>query len=354
MHRCLQIPEIVHEVIHHIDTADRHGPGTLFALALTCRRFEEPALDRLWEDPGPQTLRFIIKCFPADALRTQFSASRSKVFVTIKRPITLADWDRPLKYCTRVRRFHVESDTLTRFADVLYHLSIALPRPWLFPRLRFLRWSAVVSREMDLEFNLRVYTEEAVGRPQLRIGIQYMKILLSPSVERLELHLSDRFRSMISALPVVVAQANPVTHLSLVMGKLDTGEGAALSAVVRSLPANHLRALEIPFLDTAALRHVARLGGLTTLKLASFDKTFVRDVDRDVPFFPALQTFSVLDAHIPSLSKMLGSSLHKSHLRNISVGPTFNTTTEEISALSDAFTLLDAGPLRTQQPYQLY
>jgi hypothetical protein len=70
MHRCFLIPEIVQLVCDSDEFAEdgfevqAETRRTLTALALTCRLFHEPALDRLWRHLG--SLGPLVKCMPSD------------------------------------------------------------------------------------------------------------------------------------------------------------------------------------------------------------------------------------------------------------------------------------------------
>lgn len=69
MHNCLKISEILTVIIEHAysdpDSRPVIATRTLVALALTCKTFLEPALDRLWHEQ--QTLVPLVKTLPVDA-----------------------------------------------------------------------------------------------------------------------------------------------------------------------------------------------------------------------------------------------------------------------------------------------
>lgn len=62
MHRCLQIHEILHNVLDNIALAA--SLRDLFSVALVSKAFNEPALDALWA--FQDSLLLLIKTFPAD------------------------------------------------------------------------------------------------------------------------------------------------------------------------------------------------------------------------------------------------------------------------------------------------
>lgn len=67
MHYCLQVTELLYYIFgwHATRSAGAQGSRTLYSLALTCRAFQQPALDILWEDMKG-SLAPLIKCLPSD------------------------------------------------------------------------------------------------------------------------------------------------------------------------------------------------------------------------------------------------------------------------------------------------
>jgi hypothetical protein len=73
MHRCLQIPELLHNILESFSTPRieswrfphfRNLLRDLLAIALVSKAFCEPALDVLWSFQG--SLPVLIKTFPRD------------------------------------------------------------------------------------------------------------------------------------------------------------------------------------------------------------------------------------------------------------------------------------------------
>ena len=66
MHRALDMPEIVSIICGFAasEWKDCRTHHYCHSLALTCRRFREPALDVLWETLG--NMAVLLKCFPSD------------------------------------------------------------------------------------------------------------------------------------------------------------------------------------------------------------------------------------------------------------------------------------------------
>ncbi|KAI0049885.1 hypothetical protein FA95DRAFT_1677212 [Auriscalpium vulgare] len=119
MHRCLQILEIVYQVVQHLASEDGHA-SSLAHLALTRKIFLEPALDALWcnlDDLGP-----LVNCFPGDVLAVwgrpnHHSSDEESIdevnertdhlldFLVLLRPLHASDWARFDLYARRVRSF---------------------------------------------------------------------------------------------------------------------------------------------------------------------------------------------------------------------------------------------------------
>jgi hypothetical protein len=87
MDRILEIPELLAVIFEHLYYDSDTYCGTL-ALALTCKRFQEPALDVLWSFL-PHILP-LFKCLPEDAVDfpTISSASSSDLYPdTVEDPV---------------------------------------------------------------------------------------------------------------------------------------------------------------------------------------------------------------------------------------------------------------------------
>jgi hypothetical protein len=69
MHKCLEIPEISGLIFDSLlnDAPSGESRRTMLALALTCRGFEDIALDVLWHTQT--SLVPLIKCTPSDLWR---------------------------------------------------------------------------------------------------------------------------------------------------------------------------------------------------------------------------------------------------------------------------------------------
>ncbi|KIJ12276.1 hypothetical protein PAXINDRAFT_101289 [Paxillus involutus ATCC 200175] len=146
MHRCLEITEILLEIFELVFNDDCYP--NLASLARTCRSFNGPALDVLWQDQS--SLLPLVRCFPREILDLSGTTAVRVKFVNFldtgsatslgfqcqkfaKVP-SVQDWERPSVYAKRIRI--LESTILD--ATVLQTLLQSCPSPPLLPNLRHL------------------------------------------------------------------------------------------------------------------------------------------------------------------------------------------------------------------------
>lgn len=145
MYKCLEISEILEVIIDHVfmSSEGMEGMRAVVALALTCRDFLDPALNRLWHTQ--ESLDPLIRTLPPTAW-----AFYGKSVVTIVRPLLLDDWTRFRHYASRIKVFgcdprHPEG-SLHSYAALNYTLLEAFvaqhPGLPLLPSLRHLHWSS--------------------------------------------------------------------------------------------------------------------------------------------------------------------------------------------------------------------
>ncbi|KDQ51684.1 hypothetical protein JAAARDRAFT_210967 [Jaapia argillacea MUCL 33604] len=155
MHACLQLPELLSQIIEFLspDPPWAKGTSNLATLARTCRLFYEPALDALWEhqsDLGP-----LIKCMPKD-LWDESEDLESGLLITFRRPVVPVDWTRFDLYAPRVKciSYNRSKDRepirpLTRLHDtVLQALKDRRSTVILFPNLREIHWPSTDKGEL--------------------------------------------------------------------------------------------------------------------------------------------------------------------------------------------------------------
>ncbi|KAJ7064437.1 hypothetical protein C8F01DRAFT_1366780 [Mycena amicta] len=313
MHRCLQIPEIVLQVVRQLE---KWHKSTFLSLALTCRAFEDPALDELWRDPGTRTLEYILGCFPDDLLK--ITVGTDKFVVRLLRPVTLRDWERPLRYCNRVRKYDFgDSDGATqkyfaKYSDALTVLSVWLPGECLFPRLESLTWDIIeVKREAE--------------------AVNHIRLFLSPRLKKIQLARPTRL--MLSLFPTIMQRGPPLMDVQIGRGTDDiissVAERAAISAFVLSL--DKLTRLVVPALDREAFYHLATLPGVTSLRLESLSPDGLSGFLPSTGTFPTLEDLSISMADMPTATRVL-PLVSKSPLSVLRITPLPSASTAQVSA----------------------
>jgi hypothetical protein len=76
MHRCLGVLDILHNIFDYVDADKWCRTRWILALALTCRAFEDSALDVLWR--SLPNLVPLVRCLPASALEEEAVMDRFK------------------------------------------------------------------------------------------------------------------------------------------------------------------------------------------------------------------------------------------------------------------------------------
>ncbi|KAJ7064438.1 hypothetical protein C8F01DRAFT_1353704, partial [Mycena amicta] len=321
MHRCLQIPEIVLQVVELASTMSIWPKGTFLSLALVCRAFEDPALDELWRDLGTRGLEYILRCFPADLLKVVVAPH--KFVVRLLRPVALADWDRPLRYCNRVRKYDfVDTDTsfvdleFAKYSNAFTLLSVWVPGECLFPRLESLTWNA-----------------EAVN---------HIRLFLSPHLKKIQLGRPSRL--MLSLFPTIMQRGLPLVDVQIGPGDdwtweevvvCSVAERTAISAFVRTL--NRLTRLVVPALDRGTFYHIATLPSVTTLRLGSLSPDALPSFPHSTDIFPKLEDLSISMADMPTATRLL-PLVSKSPLGILTIMPLPSASTAQVSAFHAALT----------------
>ncbi|KAF7314158.1 hypothetical protein HMN09_00575100 [Mycena chlorophos] len=337
MHDALQLPEIVHAIAAQL-IAWPSQKRTLVSFALACRAFEDPALDELWREPGEKLLERLLGCFPDGIF--DYSITQEKLAVRLHRPVTLRDWERPFRYCRRVRRWVSGYDTTTKYSPVLNLFVISLPAEFLFPRLESLHWDAS--------------NPAAAAKKREAEAMAFLRILVSPSLKYLHVNRPSGMRLVLSVLPIVSTRARLLTHVYLGSGRKEmfrlpvdvrfelgcsTGERLAISDFVLSL--DRLEEFAAPAIDARAFLHLATLPDLRKLRLETCLDA-VPDPPRLTETFACLSTFCVALLAMPAAIRLLpliaDAPLHKFRFT-----PIPSTTTEE---LADFYAKFAANPIR--------
>ncbi|KAJ7339261.1 hypothetical protein DFH08DRAFT_812652 [Mycena albidolilacea] len=265
MHTALLISEIVELIcIHSGPDPPSWRPHSkkrdVANLAMTSTLFLDHALDVLWQCQNG--LANILKCMPEDlwdgpirsgsldALVNHFLLKHETLFTESQnavRPITSADWERPLFYLSRVRKFHGGRSRAMGSNQLFMQLCSSLPTTHWFPSLRFLEWSCY----------------EPVLLPA--IGA-----LIAPRTSELRLIGLD-IRENLSLLTLKVHGGRLTdVYIGKNRGRAHGSDANAfrigITPFIRSL--ERLQRFHIEDFDQEAFRHLAILPDLKSLKIA--------------------------------------------------------------------------------------
>ncbi|KAJ7064514.1 hypothetical protein C8F01DRAFT_1353876 [Mycena amicta] len=293
MHRCLQIPEIVLHVVSELDSR-----RSLAQLARTCQFLSSPALDALWYEPrdslghSDPVVFHLLHSLPQDLL-VMTTVSR-EVFLELKRPAVLSDWERFQSYANRVRVCSYSS-----------------------------------------RFQLKAMVSLALWLP----GDVLIRSFLAPNLRSIEL-TGARSASLLSQLPALIQRRLPLRSFTYSCGDGDDPlrpvDLESLSLFVQTL--SRITSLSLPALDLKAFEFLRTHPCLTTLDIESFPRP--ADLSRGVPrlasdSFQNLRSFTSLKADIPMMLLFL-PLLCGPLLEQITVRPTTFVTTAQMTAFYGA------------------
>ncbi|KAJ7162671.1 hypothetical protein C8R43DRAFT_1062958 [Mycena crocata] len=235
MHRAFSILEVIEAVF-----CELYVPKELAALAVTCKSFQDPALDVLWRTQD--SIIPLLACMPDDLfnMRPNLSSSRGLHLV---RPITPTDWERSRKYAVRVK--HFEFQWVPRISEIFPALDLALPCGCLFPKLQSLSWSS-----------------------HSEAGFRFLRMFLTPTLSTLGLAyqpsiLKCSFLSTLGSFCPKLKDVSVNIHRDVTVDEDHCI--AATSQLVCSL--GEVQCLTIDEPDLVALQHIERLPHLTRLNL---------------------------------------------------------------------------------------
>ncbi|KAJ7190344.1 hypothetical protein GGX14DRAFT_483421 [Mycena pura] len=246
MHRCLQILEIVELLCAEVaGDLPRYGAGPpecqrLATLARTCKAFQDPALDLLWSHQR-NTMINLLMCMPNDLWHSPVPTDVK--LLDFSRPITATDWERPLTYMRRVKRFTYNLQTMP-LPRLLEALSLCFPGEHFFPNLQKLYWS----------------TPNTPHPP-------YIWRFISPKITRTILTFGDSEHDL-SLLPTLAVKCPSMTDATIYCPTSEDVRCSVLQGIslfVLGLAA--IESLSILDLDQAAFEYLAQLPTLKSLEI---------------------------------------------------------------------------------------
>ncbi|KAJ7609222.1 hypothetical protein DFH06DRAFT_1485918 [Mycena polygramma] len=264
MDQKLHMPEILDMIFDHIDQDFTIRRLKTWAyLARTCRTFQNPALNALW---GDQTsLVPALSCFPDDLWER---ATDSKTFLGVRRPLTAADWERPMFYWNRIRSLGIGSlDTRKISPDVCELLRLSCPTEHLFPNLQ----------------HLGCLDDQPANFP-------VSAMFFSPRLTSIRL-AAGASRTQLSVLPALGVKHPGLTDVDLRgRGRSHCDKPLLQSILAFISNLSRLESFGINNVDPAILEHVARLPALTSLVIDVFmSLEAFSQLDGSDPRFPLLE-----------------------------------------------------------------
>ncbi|KAJ7073487.1 hypothetical protein B0H15DRAFT_868825 [Mycena belliarum] len=273
MHRCLDVVELVDVICSYLP------PGSLAALARTCKKLQGTALDFLWYEQD--TLCNFIGCMPPGVFDIQADPYSDVRRMRLLRPVVDSDWTRPIQYAHRVKALSLTFNSKANPLGILPALRSSLPGDFLFPNLRTLGWHSY------------------------GIDLGYMRVFLAPTLTTLQFSC-DPTNDNLSLLPTLGRTCTKLTELRMNLAvTADTGR-LAVSNFVQMLGQIRTLSLDIP--DIAALEHLIRMPTLISLTVTSFDMKLPYPVPHHTPGFASLQRLMLHVDAIEQATEFFGFS----------------------------------------------
>ncbi|KAF8550892.1 hypothetical protein OG21DRAFT_1487398 [Imleria badia] len=251
----------------------------LAALARTCRRFKEPALDVLWTELV--NLSPLARCLPEASHRIY----PGYTWYSFSRPLKAAEWETLRNYTRRVRSV-LDFTRGLNWDSVKTLFNPPTPDP-MFPNLRILRW----------EF--------------IRETFPLMHHLAVPSLTSLEINFVFGDVPSFHSFPLSLGDLCPnIRRFRIGMRRPQAGSDEAISGLVRRWA--NLQDIHCPFisLDSDSLTHLSRTPFLTNLSFAL--DTLVADYitsSDSILLFPQLRDLEIYSQSLKPISRLL------SHIR---------------------------------------
>ncbi|KDR69820.1 hypothetical protein GALMADRAFT_77082 [Galerina marginata CBS 339.88] len=274
MHDCLQVQDIVDLIFTRVDqdSPARIGKQDLLSLALTCRDFQETALDILWHTQT--NLVQLIKTLPRRSWTEEPDSGFDRTFKLDSDSLSEDDLARFFFYSRRIRQI--------RYLPYIWHLDA----PYDFRALRAL-WKKRANKTIPLFLNL-----QRVEFVDIRHASPCLDIFLETKSISLSLYWSESDDDVWRLFDTIEEHA-------LNMQELDLG---ALQVSTKTVICKHLSHLVLRMADLRglccgsrnlsipALQHLASLPYLRTLQTANTPSDILHSL-QSMPsksFFPEL------------------------------------------------------------------
>ncbi|KAK6978095.1 hypothetical protein R3P38DRAFT_2665581 [Favolaschia claudopus] len=307
MHRCWEVAELTNSIFEELDPYTdqcfgdpelrRINAVALYRLATTCRWLSESALDVLCR--SNDGLISLFKCLP----------SRSWVIsdglLKITSPPVPEDWDRFLRYSSRIKMFLAHDFDIALDISALECLRAALPSGTVLPGVH-----SISCRTSSMLFAYLPFL----------IGPRLLKIWIS--------HDGPDFR--LSALPSFGFQSRTLKYV-----RVTSESFGDISPLISDIPSPHI--LELQFLNQRCYNQVAAFPNLRSLYIWNVeDMPFPSDspLSSNAPF-PALRDLKLSGTDISFLLNLL-SSLKSPLLSVLHIRASSNSTSIMSTAVLNA------------------
>ncbi|KAJ7053045.1 hypothetical protein C8F01DRAFT_1375589 [Mycena amicta] len=251
MHDALRVSEIVLEIAQHASGTTKRARKDLLALATTCQRFLDPALNELW--CKLDSIDGLLRCFPPGVF--EFTEAEYNTTISVSRAIRASDWARPLFYARRVK--HLQFIGINSIGGhelhVLRHLALSLPVPMLFPHVATLDWRPNLGQNDSNEDTF-----------------QQMLLFLGPQLHKLLIHVdAARCLSVVPALTRLspALRSVDIRQRGMSVSLQNGGFSDPISEFVISL--KRLQSLNVPSLTWSALVYLSELPDFESLTLGT-------------------------------------------------------------------------------------
>ncbi|KAJ7469605.1 hypothetical protein FB451DRAFT_1400437 [Mycena latifolia] len=258
-------------------TASRQEYKALAALARTCKTLQGPALDVLWHTQD--TLAPTFACMPAGVFGMSATGG-----MTLLRPFTASDWDRPRFYASRVKRLSVgRTDPKEESLYKLFPaMAACLPAP-LYPNLTRLTWHHP-STDTDLAF-MQMFLAPNITTIWMSNGLGSINLSIVPLLAR----ACPRLKIMSIFLKPFSLAAEP-SECDPFVCELLRGSWSIESLTTDAI------------LSVAALQHLGGLKNFTSMNLDTLPRIPLRLTSTNPPLFRWLRTIDVGGVEIDSVT----------------------------------------------------
>ncbi|KAJ7647901.1 hypothetical protein FB45DRAFT_894727 [Roridomyces roridus] len=279
MHPCLEIPELVENIVSQLGQDPEKNLGSLAALARTARVLQDAALDALWRTQS--SVLNVLRCMPSD-LFEDVLVDGVLTSLTPRRIILASDWNKIYSYAARVKTFIAHPKDGLSGTHIFQILSLSLPNDYIYPNLTDLYW-----------------TDREDGLPLIRP-------LLGPKITQITVRCSAPLHlSLLSLLP---ERCPSLEDLTIDFPDRETMAGWTSNAhslfdFVQELCC--ITRVQMDIMDMVALKHIGRLPRLEVLHAEGLPDDLLTSRTAQKSLFPSLRHLHSKDSSIASVTRLV-------------------------------------------------